>query len=78
MKVKLLNDGGYSGHEGFAFTKKFPIIANLMRIDGGISDGLAYVSGEEMINIGCVCNRKEVFNSPFSFYIGYECEIINE
>lgn len=49
-----------------------------MRIDGGISDGLAYVSGEEMINIGCVCDRKEVFNSPFSFYIGYECEVINE
>lgn len=67
MKIKLLNDGGYSGHEGFTFTKKFPITANLMRIDGGISDGLAYVSGEEMINIGCVCDRKEVLIRHFLF-----------
>lgn len=78
MKIKLLNDGGYSDYKGFAFTKKFPITANCMRIDGGINDGLAYVSGDEMINIGCVCDHEEVFDSPFSFYIGYECELINE
>lgn len=78
MKVKLLNDGGYRGYKGFSFTRKFPIAANCMRIDGGISDGLAYVSGEEMINIGCVCDDEKVFDSPFSFYIGLECEVIHE
>ncbi|MER5062797.1 hypothetical protein KDV25_06550 [Morganella morganii] len=74
MKVKLLNDGDYGDMENVSF----PVIVSGRYYDMG--NELIMVTGSELIRLAGNHNKEDPFDPDYeyAFYVGIECEVINE
>lgn len=74
MKIKILNDGGYTGDRmsnGMSQVS-FPVI-----VEGTIDNLLAEVTVRELNKVGGFIGARDL-NATFSFSIGDECEVLKE
>ena len=70
LKVKLLNDGGYSNMGNV----KFPVIVEGEDYNGQGCDML----GSELVRVGASADDGWDLNWKYHFYYGSECEVIDE
>lgn len=75
MKVKLLNDGGYLACESI----QFPAVVEAKEYYGNPVAQIVFVSCDELLRVG---GNAEILKDPdladLLFYVGSECEVINE